>query len=98
MRMGLHTDSNRIENMFVYFFSFSILSRHPRGIRPFVGIQRIYLTYRFDSILCGIGCLSPSYIASLPPIPLVVSFIFNGQSWTIDSPTVFDSNIGKWNT
>ncbi len=96
MRMGLHKDSNRIENMFVEFFYFSILSRYRRGFRESVGIQRIYLEYRFDPVLCGPRCLSSSYIARLPVIKIVVVFIFNGIRWTLVLTIDFNPNKSKW--
>jgi hypothetical protein len=95
--MGLHKDSNRIENMFVHVFYFSIPSRHRRGFRGSFGIQRIYLEYRFDPVICGPRCLSSSYIAHLPVITIVVAFIFNDIEWVLVLTIDFNPNISKWN-
>jgi hypothetical protein len=97
MRMRLDTDSNRMENMFVYFFSFSILSRHRRQGSGIVN-QNIDLTVLFNNTVCNFTCNSPSYVGNLTTFPQTFTIPIGNQTVTLNSTVQFNSNPGKWNT
>jgi hypothetical protein len=61
-------------------FCFSVLSRVRRDDQVFIGVQRLYIEFQLNFIICGANCRAPEYIRRLIGYLFDVTFIYDGKS------------------